>query len=71
MQKGNSYVDKTTLIYELINRRLYYFLLHPRMFSKSLLTSTVKAAFENKLELFKGVTLTILILIGLHILYCI
>ncbi|MBR6191661.1 MAG: AAA family ATPase, partial [Prevotella sp.] len=51
---GYLYIDKTELVYNLINQGRYYFLFRPRRFGKSLLISTIKAVFEGKRELFKG-----------------
>lgn len=49
------YVDKTDLVYSLVNRSSsYVFLSRPRRFGKSLLISTLKAYFEGKRDLFKG-----------------
>lgn len=52
-QRGCVYVDKTDLVYEM-TRTKYVFLSRPRRFGKSLLCSTLKAYFEGKKELFKG-----------------
>ena len=49
-----TYVDKTALVFRLINEGTYYFLSRPRRFGKSLLISTLEAFFEGKRELFKG-----------------
>ncbi|MDR0230823.1 MAG: ATP-binding protein [Dysgonamonadaceae bacterium] len=48
------YVDKTKYIYDLLHSGSYYFLSRPRRFGKSLLLSTLKALFEGKKDLFKG-----------------
>ena len=48
------YVDKTKLIYQLIQTATVYFLSRPRRFGKSLLLSTLEAIFKGKKELFKG-----------------
>ena len=49
------YVDKTEYIWQLIRpARGQYFLSRPRRFGKSLTISTLKAVFEGKKELFKG-----------------
>ena len=57
--KGNFlYVDKTEYIWQLIRpAQGMYFLSCPRRFGKSLLISTLKAIFEGKKELFKGLAL--------------
>ncbi len=51
---GFSYVDKTSLIYNLSYQGGYYFLSRPRRFGKSLLVSTMEAYFSGKKELFNG-----------------
>lgn len=48
------YVDKTRLVYKLVNEGRYYFLSRPRRFGKSLLLSTIKAYLQGKKELFEG-----------------
>ena len=53
---GYLYVDKTALIYELVQMK-YYFINRPRWFGKSLLISTLAAYFEGKKELFKGLAI--------------
>ena len=57
--KGNFlYVDKTEYIWQLIRpANAMYFLSRPRRFGKSLTLSTLKAVFEGKKELFKGLAL--------------
>ena len=54
IEEGFVYVDKTPSIYKLITEGTIYFLSRPRRFGKSLLLSTIKAIFEGKKELFKG-----------------
>ncbi|MBR4663452.1 MAG: AAA family ATPase, partial [Lentisphaeria bacterium] len=52
------YVDKTEYIWNLIRPSCAgYFLSRPRRFGKSLTLSTMKAVFEGKKELFKGLAL--------------
>ncbi len=51
------YVDKTALVYQLVNTGKYYFLSRPRRFGKSLLVSTLEAYFLGKKELFKGLAI--------------
>lgn len=51
---GYIYVDKTALVYQLVDSGRYYFLSRPRRFGKSLLISTLEAYFEGKRELFEG-----------------
>ncbi len=48
------YVDKTRLIYDIINNGTYYFLSRPRRFGKSLLVSTMYYLFKGEKKLFKG-----------------
>ena len=53
---GYVYVDKTAQIYELVKPvadRIYFFP-RPRRFGKSLLISTLKALFQGRRELFRG-----------------
>ena len=55
--KGNNtkYVDKTDLLYALCNDAdQQLFISRPRRFGKSLMLSTLKAMFEGRKELFKG-----------------
>lgn len=55
IRNGNFYyVDKTDLLYQLVQVEGYYFLSRPRRFGKSLLLSTMQAYFEGKKELFHG-----------------
>ena len=52
------YVDKTEYIWQLIRpAKGMYFLSRPRRFGKSLLVSTLKAIFEGKRDLFKGLAI--------------
>src|SRR5260221_7652380 len=51
------YVDKTHLIYEMINTGKCYFLSRPRRFGKSLLVSTLAAIFSGRRELFAGLAI--------------
>ena len=51
------YVDKTALIYDLVSEGTIYFLSRPRRFGKSLLVSTLKAYFQGKKELFRGLAI--------------
>ena len=59
MIRGNFlYVDKTEYIWQLIEpSSAGYFLSRPRRFGKSLTLSTLKAVFEGKKELFKGLAI--------------
>ncbi len=54
---GYVYVDKTALIYRLVDEGRYYFLSRPRRFGKSLLISTLEAYLSGKKELFKGLAI--------------
>ena len=55
--EGYVYVDKTALVYKLVNEGCYYFLSRPRRFGKSLLISTLEAYLSGKKELFKGLAI--------------
>ncbi|MCI6797579.1 MAG: ATP-binding protein [Succinatimonas sp.] len=48
------YVDKTSLIYDLINNGSFYFLSRPRRFGKTLLLSAFDSLFKHGLRDFKG-----------------
>ncbi len=48
------YVDKTELIYKLIDDGKYYFLSRPRRFGKSLLVDTIKELFSGNKPLFEN-----------------
>ena len=54
---GYFYVDKTSHVYNLVNRGRYYFLSRPRRFGKSLLLSTIEAYMQGKKELFEGLAI--------------
>ena len=54
IKEGYVYVDKTDMVYALATEGNTYFLSRPRRFGKSLLLSTLRAYFEGKKELFKG-----------------
>ena len=52
------YIDKTEFIWQLLEQPVgIYFLSRPRRFGKSLTISTLKAIFQNKKKLFKGLAL--------------
>ena len=51
------YVDKTELIYQLVQSGHYFFLSRPRRFGKSLLISTLKSYFEGRKDLFTGLAI--------------
>lgn len=53
--KGNYYyADKTEQLYQLASKNSFVFFSRPRRFGKSLMVNTLKAYFEGKKELFKG-----------------
>ncbi|MDS4058214.1 MAG: AAA family ATPase [Candidatus Contendobacter sp.] len=56
-EEGYYYVDKTPLVARLADEGKYYFLARPRRFGKSLLVSTLAAAFAGERELFAGLHL--------------
>ncbi|MCY4051279.1 MAG: AAA family ATPase [Gammaproteobacteria bacterium] len=53
-EKGCYYVDKTSLIRQMVDEGDFYFLSRPRRFGKSLLVSTLKELFEGNEPLFRG-----------------
>ena len=57
IEDGYVYVDKTALVYDLVTKGKIYFLSRPRRFGKSLLVSTLKAYFEGRKDLFKGLAI--------------
>ena len=57
IENHNLYVDKTEYIYKLVHTGVPYFLSRPRRFGKSLLLSTMKAYWEGKKELFRGLAI--------------
>ena len=56
---GYVYVDKTAQLYELAKpgADMLYYLPRPRRFGKSLMISTLKALFQGRLELFRGLAI--------------
>ena len=56
-QDGYLYIDKTGLVYSLVQTSNCYFLSRPRRFGKSLLISILEAYFLGKKELFKGLAM--------------
>lgn len=54
---GYVYIDKTKLIYDLVNNNRYVFLSRPRRFGKSLLLSTIRYYFEGRKDLFDNLAL--------------
>ena len=57
IEGGYVYLDKTSLIYDMVHNGNIYFLCRPRRFGKSLLVSTLKCYFEGKKDLFKGLAI--------------
>jgi len=53
-ERGKVYVDKTDLMYDLVQRYDYVFLSRPRRFGKSMLCNTLDAYFSGRKELFEG-----------------
>jgi hypothetical protein len=56
-QRNMVYVDKTALIYQLVDTSTYVFLSRPRRFGKSLLVSTLRYYFEGRKDLFAGLAI--------------
>ncbi len=58
VSNGFLYVDKTAYVHKLARPAFAeYFLSRPRRFGKSLLVSTLKALFQGRRELFKGLAI--------------
>jgi len=55
--KGFAYVDKTRLLFKLVDEGKYYFLSRPRRFGKSLLLSTIESFFQGRKDLFEGLAI--------------
>ena len=54
-KEGYLYVDKTDIIWQLVNRnKTYNYLSRPRRFGKSVLVDTLESYFLGKKELFEG-----------------
>ena len=51
---GYLYIDKTDMMFDLVDNGKYYFLSRPRRFGKSLLISTLETYFSGKREMFEG-----------------
>ena len=51
---GYVYVDKTDLVWQLVNGRKFNYLSRPCRFGKSLLVDTLRCYFEGRKELFEG-----------------
>ena len=58
-KKGFAYVDKTDIIWPLVNDSIgkQFFLARPRRFGKSLLVSTLRSLFEGRRDLFQGLAI--------------
>ncbi len=56
-EDGYLYIDKTDLVFKLVDGGKYYFLSRPRRFGKSLLLSTIEAYFLGQRNLFKGLAI--------------
>ena len=56
-EDGFVYVDKTALVYSLVQEGSVYFLSRPRRFGKSLLISTLACYFQGRKELFDGLAI--------------
>lgn len=57
-ERGSVYVDKTEYVYDMTHSSSQYmFLSRPRRFGKSLLVSTLRAYFEGRRDLFKGLAI--------------
>ena len=56
-QEGYVYVDKTSLVYDLVTKGKIYLLSRPRRFGKSLLVSTLENYFLGRKELFRGLAI--------------
>ncbi len=52
------YVDKTALIYKLVDEGEWYFLSRPRRFGKSVLVSTLEALFRGEKKLFNDLLIS-------------
>ena len=53
-ERGLLYVDKTSMLFDLVSKYRYVFLSRPRRFGKSLLCNTFRAYFNGQKELFEG-----------------
>ena len=57
-ERNAVYVDKTALVYKMVNTNAkYFFLSRPRRFGKSLLVDTLKCYFEGRKDLFEGLAM--------------
>ena len=58
-QEGFTYVDKTEILWRMANgfRGSQFFIARPRRFGKTLAVTTLRALFEGKREVFKGLAI--------------
>jgi hypothetical protein len=56
-EQGELYVDKTALVYDLVDQGHYYQFVRPSRFGKTLLISTIEAYLQGRKELFKGLAI--------------
>ena len=58
-ESGFTYVDKTDILWTMASGDVgaQFFMARPRRFGKSLAVSTLKALFEGRRELFKGLAI--------------
>lgn len=54
IREGYVYVDKTDLVWQMVDYAKFIFLSRPRRFGKSLLTSTLESYFKGERDLFEG-----------------
>ena len=54
-EQGMLYVDKTDMMYDLVDKYSYVFLARPRRFGKSLRCNALKAYFRGQKGLLEGV----------------
>ena len=57
MTNGMVYVDKTDIIYRMIENYRWNFIARPRLFGKSLLVSTLESLFSRGTLMFKGLAI--------------
>jgi len=55
---GYVYIDKTELMYKMVNEGKYFFLGRPRRFGKSLFVSTLEAYFSGRYDLFENLAVS-------------
>ena len=57
MTNGMVYVDKTDIIYRMIENYRWNFIARPRLFGKSLIVSMLESLFSRGTEMFKGLAI--------------